>query len=151
MADGIIANEEPYHAVVRRLRELGPELQKGYSKKMRETAAPFARDVLITGASSLPKRGGLSYRVASSRPSVQADHLRVMVVFGGKFAKGLGGIEQGIVMHPVFGRRGDDGAYRMVSQRVKRGVFEAPFAAGAPKVREALLRTGQEILARSGR
>jgi hypothetical protein len=151
MADGVRVEADAYRRIVRDLRHLGPDLQKSYSARMREAAKPFSRDVLITGAAGLPKRGGLSYRVASSRAQIFADNLRVTVVVGGKYADGLGRVDEGIIRHPIFGRTNAGGKREMADQRVRPHLFREPFQAGAPKIRAALLRAGQEALNQAAR
>jgi hypothetical protein len=148
MADGVSVESAQFRRAASRLQAAGPELRRNYAARLREVAKPFANDVLVTGASGLPRRGGLSFRVAQGRPRVVANALRVEVTVGGKYAKGLGGVDEGQIKHPVFNRRNAAGKREVVTQRVTPHLFRRPFEAGAPRIRAALLRAGQETLSR---
>ncbi len=155
-------DDTQYQRAAAQLRAAGPELRKEWSRALRVAVRPFARDVLITGAARMPRRGGLSFHLSRSRPRILASGLRCEVIFGGGYAKGLGGIEeQGIVKHPVFEQRATRQERRdmrragireirapFISQHVPAHVFRGPFEAGAPRMRDAVLAVTQQYMAR---
>jgi hypothetical protein len=127
-------------------------VRKEYTKALRDVARPFANDVLVTGASGLPRRGGLSFRVASSRPNIQVSSMRVAVAFGGPYSRGLKGMDQGVIRHPVFDRRKKTlkhpgkGKRVWINQKIRPNLFTTPFEAGAAGLRPKLIDAGQRVL-----
>ena len=152
MASQIRIDTAEFQKAAPALRNAGGTIRKEYAKTLRDVARPFANDVLITGASGLPRRGGLAFRVASSRPNIWASSMRVTVTFGGQYSHGLKGMDEGVIRHPVFDHRKrtlrhpQKGKPRWVSQKIRRNLFTTPFEAGAPHLRQQLIAAGQRVL-----
>ena len=91
------------------------------------------------GAAAMPRRGGLSARVAASTVSLRTAGglgagARIEVALRTREGYDLGGMDRGLIRHPVF----DTGAW--VAQAVPAKAFSNAFDRGAPKVRRALER-----------
>jgi hypothetical protein len=151
MASQIRVDTAQFQKAAQALHAADVAIRKEYTKTLRDVARPFANDVLVTGASGLPRRGGLSFRVASSRPNIQVSSMRVAVAFGGPYSRGLKGMDQGVIRHPVFDRRKrtlkhPKGKRVWVNQKIRSHLFTTPFEAGASRLRPQLLAAGQRVL-----
>ena len=152
MASQIRVDTAQFQKAAQALSNADGAIRKEYTKTLRDAARPFANDVLVTGAAGLPRRGGLSFRVASSRPNIQISSMRVAVAFGGPYSRGLKGMDQGIIRHPVFDQRKKTlkhpkkGKRVWVKQKIRPNLFTTPFEAGADRLRPQLLEAGQRVL-----
>jgi hypothetical protein len=152
MASQIRVDTAQFQKAAQALHAADVAIRKEYTKTLRDVARPFANDVLVTGASGLPRRGGLSFRVASSRPNIQVSSMRVAVAFGGPYSHELKGMDQGIIRHPVFDRRRRTakhprkGKLIWVNQKIRSHLFTTPFEAGASRLRPQLIAAGQRVL-----
>jgi hypothetical protein len=151
MASQIRVDTAQFQKAAQALSAADVAIRKEYTKTLRDVARPFANDVLVTGASGLPRRGGLSFRVASSRPNIQVSSMRVAVAFGGPYSRGLKGMDQGVIRHPVFDRRKrtlkhPKGKRVWVNQKIRSHLFTTPFEAGASRLRPQLIAAGQRVL-----
>jgi hypothetical protein len=151
MASQIRVDTAAFQRAAKALQGADAAVRKEYTKTLRDAARPFANDVLVTGASGLPRRGGLSFRVASSRPNIQVSSMRVAVAFGGPYSRGLKGMDEGVIRHPVFDRRKrtlkhPKGKRVWVNQKIRSHLFTTPFEAGASRLRPQLIAAGQRVL-----
>lgn len=134
------------------LRQLG-DVYRGAEKDIRKairdalTAAgkPLATDVVREGSSELPARGGLRARVAASRGAVSgsftARGASVSIRIADRMKDALGGMDEGLLRHPVFGNQS---VY--VAQQIPKGAFSRAFDRGAPETRERVARSIQQVL-----
>ncbi len=135
-----------YVAAARAVRAAGAtDLKRAYSRALREVARPLGKTVLVVGARSLPKRGGLAARVATAKVGVQASSLRATVSLKTREGYDLTAMSRGDLRHPVFARQGG-GTRAWVRQRVNGGGFQQAFEANAGSVRKAMLQAGQDVL-----
>lgn len=129
--------------LAKKLRRAGrKDLQKElYAALNRATKKPRA-EVQRRARQTLPRRGGLAARVATSRLSTRRRRSGVRVIDAGNLS--LSAIDAGTVTHPVFGRRST-----WVRQSVRPGFFTRPMLRSAPEARReierALGRIAREI------
>lgn len=122
-------------------------LQKEFTTALRDVAKPYGQYVVLAAAKELPKRGGLSWRVASANVTVQATTLRAQITVGGGSQKyKLAAMDQGKIRHPVFETVGIDGKRQWVQQSIRTGLFSVPFAADIGTVRTAMIAAGQRVM-----
>jgi hypothetical protein len=122
--------------ISRQLREESRRgLERELNKALREAAKPFKRELGEAAMSRLPNAGGLNRRVAKARVGVRDRRGmgRGVQITAGTRRSQLQQINQGYVVHPVFG-----GDVR-VRQALPRG-----FADDAAKASEAEVRKGIE-------
>lgn len=85
-----------------------PALRRAVSRSFRRTAKPTAEQILRAGATKLPKRGGLSARVATTPPalrfSIATQSPYASINFGGRKGLDFRSLDEGLVRHPVFAR-----------------------------------------------
>jgi hypothetical protein len=152
-----LVNTGEYTAAARRLHEAGPAVQKAFGNAIREVAKPLGRDVLITGAARMPRRGGLAYRIASANVTVQATAMRAQITLRTRERYDLKALDRGVLRHPVFEhevkrttrirrRRVSTGQRLWVEQRVPANAFSDPFEAAAPMIRAKVLAATQRAL-----
>lgn len=149
-------------ASLRALADKG--LTKAVRKGLREVAKPLGEDMIRGGAAAMPKRGGLSDRVAHStvgqRNTLAGGNVGVELLLRQRNGYRLDQMDAGRLRHPVFERgylartvthkgkkyamQGPRLERRWVGQAVPAKGFTTPFLEGAPKVRAALVRTIQQ-------
>jgi len=122
-------------------------LQKAVSGSIRAEARPLGLRVLRLGAAEMPRRGGLSARVAAGSAGVSSS-LRgrvasVTVVLRNKGID-LKAMDAGVVRHPAFARADRDRVW--VRQSVPEGAFRRAFAAEATGVRSKAVDAAQGVL-----
>lgn len=104
-------------AAAAKLKRAGQsELRKEINKALKETAEDLRTTTRAVARRRLPQRGGFAERVAKApqRVSVTSKSVRIVV---GKKGSGARAADEGLIRHPVFGRR------QFVSQRVIPGWF----------------------------
>lgn len=134
MADEVSTRgAEDFLALSKRLKAAGQtELRKELNKGLRDAAKPLIGKTRQAFAGGLPRRGGLA-QVISRRP------MRVKVATGTNpgvsivAAKTDRRIDEGVISHPVFGRRPN------VTQRVTSGLFSETLQQEAPAIRVELV------------
>lgn len=118
------------------------ELRNELHKAMKATAKPLLPKVRQSARDSLPKRGGLNERIAKKpyRTQVRTGAATAGVRIVG--AKVDPRINQGRLVHPIFGRKGKPkpGQANTAIQAVKPGYFDEPLKESGPAVREDLIK-----------
>lgn len=122
----------------------GKDLRKQVRDAMKAAAGPLGEHVVSEGAEAMPSRGGLQARIRASRGTISArltgSNPTVVVQLRNRQRDALGGLNAGVVRHPVF-QTG-----RWVSQSVPAGSFTAAFERHAPEVRDKVLDAMQGTL-----
>lgn len=123
-------------------------LQRRVSRRLRDVTNPLGEEIPVEGAQRMPRRNGLSDRVAGSK-------FKTTVSFRGSVASvkirstGLDfkSLDAGKLRHPVFAR-GDQtrDQWRWVTQRVPLYQFTDAFKRKAPVIRVAVSDAVQESL-----
>lgn len=134
-----VRGAEDWRRLARGLKAADAPIRRSIRKGLRDVAKPLGVDMRDAGAAAMPRRGGLSARVARSTVSLRTAGglgagARVEVALRTKEGYDLGGMDRGLIRHPVF----DTGAW--VAQTVPARAFSDAFDRGAPKVRAALIR-----------
>lgn len=132
-------NTAAFHKAARALNEAGDrQLKLAFGRGLRAAAKPLGDQMVQGLAAKMPRRGGLSARVAGSKVSIRAStagsNPRVTLSLADAQKDQLGGMDAGTVRHPVYGRRA------WVAQRVPSGGAREAFDRGAPVVREQVVR-----------
>lgn len=143
-----------FKAAAQALNDQGDkELRKNVYGAFRKAAKPLAESVIREGAREMPKRGGLSAKVAGSKSgqsnSTTGRNPGVTLTFRGvKDVEGknmdLKTLDVGIARHPTFGRRGL-GQWKVTN--VPKGAFTRPFEAGLEPVKRELFRVLEDAAA----
>jgi hypothetical protein len=98
-----------------------------------EATGPVLEAAARSGASRLPKRGGLAAVVAGTRINRKSTRRRgyynLRLVAGKNAVRDPGRINRGRIAHPTYGR------WPWVFQNVQRGWFTEPLKAEAPMIR----------------
>ena len=134
-----ITGAEQFAHVAKALRDAGDkELRKELYRGLNRATKPLKAEAQAEAAAILPRRGGLSARVAKARFTTKSrggQNPSVRIV--AKDAKGrsadLARIDQGEVRHPVYGH----GPW--VKQAVRPGWFTRPMQEGADVVRREVV------------
>ncbi len=117
------------------LKTAAPALRRELHTQMRQAARPLIAQTRAAALAQLPKSGGLNRRYAGNRQTVQvrtgALTAGVRIVMP---RAGTRSIEQGLIRHPVFGRRDRP----WVGQQVSGTWWDETLEAGAPTVRRHL-------------
>lgn len=112
------------------------ELRKGLLREIRGATTPLRAAIKASAMDKLPKHGGVNAFVASSRITsrtrLTGKSVGVTIV-GTKAGHDLGKIDEGLLRHPVFGRRKG----KWVDQSVTPGFFTEPIEAA-----EVIVATG---------
>ncbi len=122
---------DDFLALSKALKRAAPELRKEMNKGLRNGAKPLVRKTKQAFLTGLPQRGGLAREIAR-RP------MRVKVATGADpgisvvAAKTDQRIDDGRLVHPVFGRRPP------VVQQVTPGLFSETLEREAPQVIDAV-------------
>jgi hypothetical protein len=127
----------------------GKGLQKTVRASIRTSAKPLGKFVAVSAGRSLPRRGGLGYKVAGAAVTVQGRLGRKGFDIIAKLklrAKGfdLPAMDRGRLRHPVFGNR----RIPWETQIIKPKVFTDPFMEGAPAIRQEIEKGLVEVAAR---
>lgn len=124
------------------------DVRQAQLRGLRNSGRPTGQDMVRGGARVLPRRGGLSARVARSTATVTGGlvgrNARVTVALRSPDDYHLEAMDRGEVLHPVFARPGRRPAW--VRQSVPAGGFTRAFNAGAPQVRGNLRREIQRAI-----
>lgn len=124
-------------------------LRTELTKALRDIAKPFAKFVLLSGAAQLPKRGGLSYRVAGASISTNTSStLRVTMTLSNQQGYALAAMNRGILRHPVFDREDANGKREWAQQSIRSNLWTTPFNNNVPQIRTALLAAANRVLAK---
>ena len=134
-----IRGADDWRRLARGLKGSDAPLRRHIRKGLRDVGKPLGIDMRTAGAAAMPKRGGLSARVARSSVTLRTAGglgagARIEVALRTKEGYDLGAMDRGLIRHPVF----DTGAW--VAQAVPANSFSDAFDRGAPKVRVALAR-----------
>jgi hypothetical protein len=144
-----VEGSEDFKRAANALTGLGDkQLRLATGRGLRTAAKPLGEAMVRAGAADMPRRGGLSARVAASKVGVTASltgaNPRVLIRLRTRQGDDLSGMDRGQVRHPVFSRAGRRPTW--VRQSVPAGSFTRAFNAGAPQVREALSRQIQQVV-----
>jgi hypothetical protein len=121
-----------FQRAAKALRNADKIIQKEITASIRRVAKPIGQDVMVTGAAGLPLRGGLAYSVAGGRVSVNISTMRAGISLGKHAYKPM---NEGVVRHPVFGRKKTE----WKQQTIRRGLFTSPFEASAGRLQKEVL------------
>lgn len=152
MTDGIrVEGTEQFARAAKALNELGDRgVRRAVYKGFRETARPLGEAARAGGAAAMPKRGGMSARIAAARigqtNATTGSNPRIVVSLATREGYDLPGLNRGTLRHPVFGHRK---TWR--SQAVKAGAFTDAFEAQAPRARAAVIRQLEQVTAEAVR
>jgi hypothetical protein len=129
------------------LRESGDVgLRRRVGAELRAIGKPVGRAVIADAAPRLPRRGGLSARVAAARVgqtnATTGRSPRVTVNLSTREGYALGPMDRGQLRHPIFGHK-----KRWVTQRLDPGAFTEPFEEQAPRAQAAMLRALERVAA----
>lgn len=113
-------------------KQLGDAAEKG--------AAKFESAAKRSALELLPRKNGLAQIVANSAFTTRRGVSRLSIQASNK--RGIRSINAGFVRHPVYGNRD-----RWVTQRVRKGWWDAP-AATAKRAVESEMRTAMDRIAR---
>lgn len=130
------------------VKDADKEVQKAFRKAFREIARPLGQSVVRSGSASMPSRGGLRARLASSKVGVAASFGRdpkVTLRLGAKPSIGLKTLNSGQVRHPVW----KTGVW--VSQRVPSGTYDQAFQAAGPLAQRRMAAATEDVLNDIGR
>lgn len=139
-----------WHALARRMKDAERPIRLATSRALRGVARPLVTQMRDEGAAAMPRRGGLSGRIARARLSQanlggrSARTARVELRIRSAEGYDINALERGDLRHPVYGRS------PWVSQRVPVGAFMRPFHRGAPQVQAELLRRIDQALKEIG-
>lgn len=143
--------------VAKQLRAAGAEgkaIRKELYAGLQRATKPLRADMITHAAATMPKRGGLSKRVARSKVSTRTTgggrNVGVRITVKGPAKTGGGqvdarSIDRGRLRHPTFGHR------PYVNQQVTPGAFSEPFDAAAPLVRKELVKAVDTVAKRLAR
>ncbi len=127
MTEDFALNVTEFERVAGRLLEGGRELQKATRKVVGTAVKSTMRDVIKEGSAPMPRRGGLSERLATSKVAYYptSDWMGLRVVLGNRRRGQLGRIDRGLLRHPVFAARSgeDRKTWKWVSQNVPAGTY----------------------------
>lgn len=134
---------EDFLRAAQALNDLGDrEVRKAVYRGFRDAAKPLGQRMVEAGAAAMPKRGGLSARIAASKVGIRnaTTGRNPKVEINLRTAQGydLQAMDRGQLRHLVFARAGVKRVW--VRQNVPAKSFSNEFEAGAPSVRERLLR-----------
>jgi len=135
----MVRGSEDFLRLAAKLDEGDRKLNNGIRRRLREVAKPLGSEVRDTLAGSMPRRGGLSAMIGRSKVSVSSTsasmHIRVRSA-----GHDLEAMDAGMLRHPTFGHK------PWVGQSVPSGSAAKALEAGAPKVRDALMREVETLL-----
>jgi hypothetical protein len=140
-------------AVARELRDLGDKrLKREFTKAITKTIEPLKNELAQSALATLPRRGGLNRRVASStkyRVSRRANG-SVSLIGRSNDLRALRKLDwPGRVRHPVFQKQGvDRRRVPWVEQKVTPNWFTRPTEAKRPALQSAMIRAADEMAAR---
>jgi hypothetical protein len=132
----MVRGSEDFLRLAAKLDEGDRKLNNGIRRRLREVAKPLGSEVRDTLAESMPRRGGLSAMIGRSKVSVSS-RVEIRVRSAGH---DLEAMDAGMLRHPTFGHK------PWVGQSVPSGSAAKALEAGAPKVRDALMREVETLL-----
>lgn len=148
MPDVDIRGAERLALLSRQIKDLGDkDLKRELTRAIERTVEPLRRELPLSALRTLPQRGGLAARVASSQISIdrrstgRGSGLRVRA----RNPYALRRIDKGIIRHPVYGNR-----RAWVKQRVEPGWFTNPIDAAVPAIRADIEKVMNALAARIG-
>lgn len=138
----MVRGSEDFLRLAAKLDEGDRKLNNGIRRRLREVAKPLGSEVRDTLAESMPRRGGLSAMIGRSKVSVSStsasrSKVEIRVRSAGH---DLESMDAGMLRHPTFGHK------PWVGQSVPSGSAAKALEAGAPKVRDALMREVETLL-----
>jgi hypothetical protein len=145
-----IEGTEQFKAAAQALNEAADKLlRKEVYAAFRTAARPLGETIVKQGAAALPKKGGLSARVAAAKVgqsnATTGKNPKVAISIRTREGYALAAMDRGILRHKVFNTG------RWVTQKITPGAFTKPFEAGADDVRKevlaALVRVAEQIKA----
>lgn len=148
-ADLDITNVRGFQELSKRFKAAGLEgkgLRRNLSKQINKETKPARMKAKANARTMLPKRGGLARRVAATTLTTSARFtgpgVGVRIQGKGKAgARSVKRIDEGVVTHPVYGRR-----KRWVTQQVKPGWFTKAMEDSAPRMRHAVVEAVNSTL-----
>lgn len=141
----------------RALNEAGDrELRKAVYRGFRTAAMPLGQRMIAGLAADMPKRGGLSARIAASKAGIRnattGSNPRVVITLRSPSGTKLKPLNEGNLKHPVFARKGSDRkSFRWVMQSVPSGAATRAFNEGAPAVRAVVIRDLNQVIDETAR
>ena len=140
-----IRGAEDWRELSKAMRECDPPLRRAIRRGLRNAVKPLAMDMRAGGAAAMPKRGGLSAKIARAGFSTRTmgglgAGSRIEMGMRVKDGYDLKAMDSGVLRHPVF----DTGAW--VSQSVPAKGFTNAFDRGAPAAQKRLVDAIQDGL-----
>lgn len=139
----MVRGSEDFLRLAAKLDEGDRKLNNGIRRRLREVAKPLGSEVRDTLAEAMPRRGGLSAMIGRSKVAVSSTsasrHPRVEIRVRSA-GHDLEAMDAGMLRHPTFGHK------PWVGQSVPSGSAAKALEAGAPKVRDALMREVETLL-----
>ena len=142
----MVQGSEDFLRLAAKLDEGDRKLNNGIRRRLREVAKPLGTEVRDEFAAAMPSSGGLSALLAGSKVSVStmgaSKHPRVEIRVR-LAGHDLESMDAGKLRHPVFARKKP---WTWTEQAVPSGTAAEALQAGAPKVRDALMREVETLL-----
>lgn len=137
-----VEGTEQFQAAAQALNDAGDrEIRKAVYAAFRRAGKPLGERIVAEGSAQMPRRGGLSARIAQAKvaQSNATTGRNPSVVLKLRTAQryNLTAMDAGVLRHPVFDR--PNKLRRWVQQRVPARAFSTVFEAGADDVRAQLL------------
>jgi len=136
----MVRGSEDFLRLAAKLDEGDRKLNNGIRRRLREVAKPLGSEVRDTLAESMPRRGGLSAMIGRSKVSVSSTSASRQEIRVRSAGHDLEAMDAGMLRHPTFGHK------PWVGQSVPSGSAAKALEAGAPKVRDALMREVETLL-----
>jgi hypothetical protein len=135
-----VTGADDLEKLAKRLKASGDkELRKELLRGIRETNKPTIAKIRESAAENLPRRGGLAAKVA--RETIGTRTRLTGPSAGVTIQRKRGrGLNEGRLRKPVFGNRK---VWR--EQAVKKGWFDDPIEADAPRIREGLQKVMRDV------
>jgi hypothetical protein len=146
-----------FRQAAKALNEAGDKtLRKEVYGAFRRAVKPLGESVIAVGSAQLPRRGGLAARVAASKVgqsnATTGKNPAVSMSIRSREGYNLKAMDAGILRHPVFAQPGQKRVW--AQQSIRALAFTTPFEAGAPAVRDEVMKALQavadDIVAKSG-
>lgn len=144
MADGVQVEFPDLDHFGRVLRGSGSVIRRRVQTALRQAGKPIGEKAIREGSADLPSHGGLRNRVREARVDIRLEGSGVALSLSDRDRDALGGLDEGRLIHPVFGKR-----KTWVEQRIRPASFRRALDRQAPalqtKVRDALQRALDDI------
>ena len=136
-----------FQAMARQLHQLSKNLQQVDEDAVADEMEALKPAVRRSAQTTLPARGGLARKIASSDLKVQRRTGRVSL--RATNASNIRRMNEGTVRHPVFARANQTRSqWRWVDQRIPKGWFDNPTLASEMRLRRVIEQARQRAIDR---